>query len=65
MCDICHNQICPGECPSADFVEYYCPVCGAWYPEAIYLDSADNIVGCESCLKIRDADTYFAEKNYI
>lgn len=61
MCTICHNRICPAGCPSAETVEYSCPACGAEYPEIVYTDLSDGIVGCDNCLTAHCADTYFPE----
>jgi hypothetical protein len=36
----------------------YCPMCGAENPRKIIMDLGD-VVGCDSCLDIRDAWEYF------
>ena len=43
-----------------DDVELYCPCCGK---EAVsyYLDSDDNILGCDECIRWVDAYEWYAE----
>lgn len=35
--------------------EYYCPICGEKIFESVYVSTDGEIVGCESCVSLKDA----------
>ena len=39
--------------PEAETI--YCPVCGAEDPEDYFLDEYDQVIGCDCCIKRKDA----------
>lgn len=33
--------------------EYYCPVCGEWVEDVVYVDNNNEVIGCENCVTER------------
>lgn len=45
-CDSC------GACQPDE--HYYCPVCGKEAYESVFVDSGDNVIGCDRCVEIKE-----------
>ena len=46
--------------PAGEDVELLCPCCGK-EAESYYLDSDDNIIGCEECIRCVDACEWYGD----
>lgn len=55
MCNICRQNPCANLCPENAFEEkLYCPVCGSVLGEVAYIDKDGDILGCDSCVTVRN-----------
>lgn len=47
--------------PGPDIPDPVCPICGSDNPETMYLVD-DQVVGCERCISVQDANDWAAEQ---
>lgn len=55
MCLICNQNPCHSLCPNNTQQEViYCPVCGSQMGDVAYVAYNGEILGCESCVTIKN-----------
>lgn len=61
MCSICGFTSCPPGCPNHPDPVIVCPICGQECEDLYVVESTGDVVGCDQCVRKKDALDVIAE----